>query len=196
MIDNASSVGMVDKTIDIDGLNVSFHFDFAQAAKQTNKGLKARRRLATTQSLKDAGLNWAMVNPYSPTEVEGVRDDLLADKAGSAKVIEDFQRALAALTDDEALRCVAKKAQRKKDGHLAANRVALRVSMDGVFEDGTYYVVTAKSEKADRIVISIAESKVNAYSHFEAETVDFLKSNKRAVERAEKLVRVASESAG
>ena len=185
---------VIKKTFEVGGVPIPIEYKPARALTQLEKYVKEAKRIAPSKNLQDD--DWSdfqkgavFVDEFAPQY--GVRRELLGGYEESEKCLTDMMRVIALLTDDEMLEQVASAAPKKKDGTLAGNRVALSVDMDGIFDDGTYYNVSAKSDSPkDRkagslgsIEISVNRKKVHWQSKFDGGAAQFLADNAEAVKR-------------
>lgn len=172
----------VKDTVSSNGVEVQLSFAPSRVITTLTKYVKEGKLVASSLVLENApNMEWFAKDEYG--RMAGVKPEFMADKAESAKIIEDFLRAIALLTDKEMMERVAAAAPRKKDGHLTANRYAVSFSMDGLFQSGESYVVGAKSDKNDAIEITVTRTKPNQYASFATQTADFLAANKDIAER-------------
>lgn len=185
---------VVKATVEIEGVAILVEYKPTRAINQLEKYLKEGKRVALSEKLQTD--DWAdllkdQVVFFDDDPQYGVSKDLLASPKDSAKCLIDMLRVLALLTDDEMLERVVQVAPRRKDGDLAGGRLAISVDMDGIFDDGTYYNVSAKSDSPKErkagspgaIEIAIDRKKQPWQSKFYGGAANFLEEHADIVKR-------------
>lgn len=187
----------INKQFDNAGIPITIKYDAAQIISQINKVIDESPRIAPAIVIEEMIRkyprdHWAIVKDddgnlvgegdisawkYRSTTV-GVKPECLTDKDTSKKILSDFLKAAEFLTTDVALRQVVASAPVKKDGHIAANRNALEITMDGVFEDASTLKLIGKTDKSDCINICLRKSEVShRIKTFSGNASEYVKQN-------------------
>ncbi len=167
----------IHRQFDKNGIPVTVEYDACRAIIEIRSEIDGRPRIAPAKAINDRrrGGEWAILDYV---ETVGVKPECLTSKNASEKILNDFLKAAKFVTSDIALESIVAAAPVKKDGHLAANRNALEITMDGVFEDATTWKLIGKTDKNDGIEIYLKRSKVDSHiTAFGGNTAEYLKQN-------------------